>query len=250
VDTAVPFAGCGDRIAAMTMHSSNHREAPRVDQPPIIGILLAAGRSTRMGLNKQLLPWPPGSTDGMTVAAASFDLLVRVATQVVLVEGASPELLRAALLPRSFVPTAGAPDGEMLESLKLGLIAADMLRRAELDARSALASAEGTSNLDLHRGWYLLHLADHPAVRESTMVTLRAHALANPEGVVIPEHDGRGGHPAFVPASWGSRILGWRGPDGLAGLWRSCADEVERVPLDDPGVRVDLDTPGEYHAHR
>lgn len=213
---------------------------------PIIGILLAAGRSSRMGVNKQLLPWPPGSSRGTTVGAASFDLLARVVDGMVLVEGFAPEPLRAALHPRRFVPVAGAPDGEMIESLQRGLEVAESLRGEQLDSRPVQAP----SGCAPQPGWFVIHLADHPAVRGSTVDLLLARAGADPSRVIIPEHAGRGGHPAIVPASWCSRILEWRGSGGLAGMWRGRAGEVTRVPVEDPGVRVDLDTPMEYETHR
>lgn len=191
------------------------------------GVLLAAGRSRRMGSTKQLLPVPtPAGT--MPMVCASFDLLAAHAgAGMVVVSGHDAPLVRAALAPRRFVEVASDPDADMLVSVKVGLAAA----LSGLHCRSAV--------------W--LHLADVPLARPTTLDRLHAAYEAQAGTVAaLPEHDGHGGHPALIPYCVARLILMWTGDGGLRAFWREHADLRVRVPVDDPGVVRDLDTPEAY----
>lgn len=197
--------------------------------PPehVTGVLLAAGRSRRMGVPKLVLAWPPGGAS--TVIAAAFDAIAPFCGRIIVVVGDDPASVACALAGRPHQSVAGAPDCDMLASAQCGLAAA-------LAARGDPAH------------WIMLQPADHPLVEASTIARLLEYASSSARSTmaVMPEHDGRGGHPVVIAARAVSDILAWRGEGGLAGHWRSRAAEVLRIPVDDSGVVLDLDTPEAY----
>jgi CTP:molybdopterin cytidylyltransferase MocA len=192
-------------------------------QSPVVGVLLAAGRSRRMGTLKQLLRWPPNGDS--TVVAASFDAIAATCDQMIVVLGhQAPDIIEA-LGDRAFRQVHGDGDTELLVSVRAGLSAA-----IQLDSEAAV----------------MLHLADHPAVMRSTVTRLLHTLHAEPERAVIPEYDGRGGHPVLIPAALVDRLLRYHGSGGLRQFWRSHPDVCHRIAVADAGVVLDLDTPDEY----
>jgi len=186
-----------------------------------IAVLLAGGRSRRMGRCKQTLPW---SRDGhaTTVIAAAYDTVAPVADQVVVTVGHHATSIIAALEHRPATVVHVDPDGTMLDSARAGI-------------RTALAAeAERV----------VLHLSDHPAVAARTVHRL----LEAAEGAdyVHPRRDDRGGHPVILSKAIASRILDASLPDGLRSARSLPGFRIRAVDLDDAGVQIDLDTPEDW----
>jgi molybdenum cofactor cytidylyltransferase len=194
----------------------------------LIGVLLAAGRSTRMGRPKQLLPWPPNSPDAKPLVAAAFDAIAAVCGEMVVVVDNEANAVIAALGDRKFGAVAVDGGAEMIASVKAGL--------------SVARGIDPTANL-------LLHPADHPEVRRATIDLLIQIAAGEPGRAVMPTFGGAGGHPVLVPAKMAVDIVCYEGPGGLRQFWIDHADRCIRREVDDPGVVFDLDTPADYDGH-
>ena len=199
-----------------------------------VGVLLAAGYSRRMGVTKQLLPWPPSQTPRVidrgstgTVVEASFDLLSLFCERIIVVLDHEAKSIRRALGGRSFTPLLGDGAAPMFESVRLGLRAA-----MGIDADAAV----------------LLHPADHPAVAPTTVQRLLDAATRRTDQAVVPIYGDRGGHPILIPPPLCRVILNYDGDGGLRGLWQSRADACCRLPVDDPTVTMDIDTRAHYDA--
>jgi molybdenum cofactor cytidylyltransferase len=196
---------------------------------PTVGVLLAAGRSSRMGTNKALLPW--GVDDETTVVAAAFDVLGHCPCHLMFVTlGHEADDVREALGDRRFTSVTVEPDAPMFESIR------------------AAIRAMGSRRRDCHGVW--LHTVDAPAVSPRTIEAVTVASEAHPKAVVLPEHEGRGGHPVFIPQRFLDRIERWQGEGGLREFWRTIAKDVIRLPVDDAAVTMDLDTPAEYEKAR
>ena len=193
----------------------------------LIGVLLAAGRSTRMGRPKQLLSWPPNSPEAKPLVAAAFDAIARVCDEMVVVVGHQADEILAALGARAFHRTNGNPKSELFSSIRLGLAMA-----RHLDAFAAV----------------LLQPADHPDVRCETLEALVTAANAHPDRAVMPQFRGRGGHPVLIPPPVAQLICGYAGMGGLRQFWLDYPELCLRLPVDDPGVVFDIDTPTDYDA--
>ena len=192
-----------------------------------IGVLLAAGRSTRMGRPKQLLPWPPNSPASKPLVAAAFDAIARVCDEMYVVLGHEGGAVFDALGERTFqyFDTGNGRD-EMIGSVRCGL---------------------GFAKLrDPSITQFLLHPADHPEVRLDTLERLIARADEVPNCAVMPQYRGQGGHPVLIPASVAELIVEYHGPGGLRQFWLDRPDLCVRLPVDDPGVVLDIDTQLDY----
>ena len=182
----------------------------------ITGVLLAAGRGSRMGETKQLLPWGDG-----TVVEASFDAIANHCNNMVVVRGADQERIVEALGSREFECVESDPDAELLASIKLGLSKAN--------------------------GDVLLHLADHPVVPREVISTILS---ARNDLAIIPTSGGKGGHPVLIPQNVVAKILGWKGDGGLRHYWEQHPELVLRLPVDNAeDMLINLDTPEDYARH-
>jgi molybdenum cofactor cytidylyltransferase len=192
-----------------------------------IGVLLAAGRSTRMGWPKQLLPWPPNSRDAKPLVAAAFDAIACVCDEMVVVVGHEAEAVIAALGEREFGAVAVDPFAEMMASVKAGFAVA--------------RGIDPAANV-------LLHPADHPEVHRQTLDLLIQIADDQSGRAVMPTSSGAGGHPVLIAAELAVDIVSYEGSGGLRQFWIDHAHQCVRQEVDDPGVVFDLDTPSDYSA--
>jgi len=109
------------------------------------------------------------------------------------------------------------------------------------DGRTSSIQA-GLAALAPGAAWTLLALVDMPLVRADTVTAL----LAAPGGeadVVVPLHDGRRGHPIVLRRTLFPRIA-TLGPDEPLHVVVRAARSLD-VPVDDAGVLVDFDEPGD-----
>ena len=181
----------------------------------IAAIVLAAGRSERMGRNKSDLP----IGDAGTFLDAILGKLARLRIDVVRVVVA-PEDARAG---RDGIVVNPDPSRGMLSSVQCGL-------------RSLPTEADAV----------LLWPVDHPRVEIGTVATLLAGYRAQPgAAVIVPVHGGRRGHPVLFA---GESLAELRNvpQDGNAGdVVRAHADRVE-IEVDDPAIHDDIDDPEAY----
>ena len=183
----------------------------------ITGVLLAAGRGSRMGQTKQLLPWGEG-----TVIEASFDAIAPFCDSMVVVLGADKERIIEALGERKFTQVDSDPDAQQLESIKRGL-------------------EKVTGNV-------LLHLADHPIVPEEVVKSITSK---QDDRVIIPTCNGKGAHPVFIPQTLVDAILKWDGDGGLRQFWEENKELVNRLPFNQTTeMLIDLDTPEDYVKYK
>ena len=193
------------------------------DHSGISALIVAAGLSRRMGSFKPLLPLGNATVIENTVAGA----LAGGAECAVVVTGYRGGEVETVLYHRfgDTVRCVRNPD----------FAATDMLRSVQLGA-AALRSCEA----------FFLLPGDMPAVSPDTF---RALLDAREQGrplLVFPTQNGRRRHPPLVDAALIPEILAFRGTDGLRGLWREHERDSAFVPVSDPGVTLDLDTPEDY----
>lgn len=204
-----------------------------IRSPSFAGVILAAGESSRMGRDKALLPWPPspaGQTSSTeTFLSASIRLLNAVCDFVLVVAGKNePSLAPTVYAQGASLVVNSEPDRGQFSSLQVGL----------------------RNVLDLGRDAAMVTLVDRPPIKQSTLAALR-QAFTNADQsiwAVVPEFDGRHGHPYLVGREMIEAFL--RAP------FASTARDVERaqqehicyVAVDDPLVAINVNTPEDYAA--
>lgn len=183
------------------------------------GIVLAAGRSTRMGRAKGLL------------AAGDRPFIRRIletleaggiVERFVVVRPGDPLLVAAIdAAGGRVVPNPRADDGQ-LSSLIAGLDAAD------------------TAGVDA----VLVTLVDVPLVAPSTVRALLTRAAMSTAPIVRAVHRGRHGHPVIFTRAVFDALRRADPAVGAKAVMR--AHTVEDVEIEDPGVVEDVDTPADY----
>jgi molybdenum cofactor cytidylyltransferase len=188
--------------------------------------VLAAGASVRMGRPKAFLPMAPGGTVLGRVlgvlADAGVSPLIVVAREAFAVASTWKDP-RAADVQVIVNPD---PDLGQLSSLVCGI-----------DALAAEAPAA------------LMTLVDIPLVRTSTVAALLAAWRRDAAALVRPVHEGRHGHPVIFGRVLLDALRRADPADGAKPTIRSFARDAVNVPVDDPGVLIDFDTPDEYARH-
>ena len=193
------------------------------DQSPrtLGAILLAAGRSERMGAFKPLLPFGK-----KTVVEACIDYLREGGIEnIVVVVGHRPDEIREQL-KTSCVGFAVNPDADSEMSAS---IACGVLQLPE----TMLAT--------------LIALVDHPAIPGSVVTALRTEWEKGAR-LVVPTWEMRGGHPVLIDLSLRRELLNLDPARGLKGLFDRYHDQVKRVSVDSPYIARDMDTWDDYRA--
>jgi molybdenum cofactor cytidylyltransferase len=94
----------------------------------------------------------------------------------------------------------------------------------------------------------LVALVDQPAVPPSEVARLVEARRRTGARLVLPEWEGRGGHPLLVDLSLREELLGVVAEEGLRALFDAHRAEVLRVPAASPYVARDMDTWEDYAA--
>ena len=211
----------------MSVHSKSEPKTndQRPTTNPIAAILLAAGQSKRMGAFKPLLPF--GSK---TVIESCIDYLHRGGVQtIVVVLGHGAEAIRDKLkdLPVQFAFNPD-PASEMAESIACGV------RELPPDCPATLIA-----------------LTDHPAIPPEVVIGLIDNWQRTGAKLLMPEFEGRGGHPVLVDLAFRDELLHLDSRRGLWALFEANRDQVLRLPANSPFVARDIDTWDDYRAlHR
>jgi xanthine dehydrogenase accessory factor len=186
-------------------------------KPMISALVLAAGASSRMGEPKPLL-----SLDGRPVLA---HVLAAVAgsrvTETIVVVGAASERVRKEV-PRDgarWVENPAFAEG-MSSSLRAGVAA-----------------------LSPESDGFFVVLGDEPFVRSSTYDALIAARERTGARIVLPTYGGVRGNPVLIDRTLASEVDAITGDRGCRALRLRHPKETVEVPVDDPGVVIDLDTP-------
>ena len=91
---------------------------------------------------------------------------------------------------------------------------------------------------------YLIALADMPFVRRTTIAAVR-DALAAGAPLAAPYFRARRGHPVALSKSFRPALLALKGDEGARTLLASNEAQLVKIPVGDPGVIRDIDTPGD-----
>jgi molybdenum cofactor cytidylyltransferase len=203
--------------------------------PSFCGVILAAGESTRMGRDKALLPWPPapaGSPTTETFLSAAIKLFFSHVDVVLVVAGKN----EAALAPVVYANGASLvvnpdPARGQFSSLQVGL--QEVLNRG--------------------RDAAMITLVDRPPVRMETIATLesefeRATTKIHRKWAVIPEYQGKHGHPILAGREMLEAFLKAPETSHAREVEHAHQSEIEYVPIDDPLIAANVDTPEQYAA--
>jgi molybdenum cofactor cytidylyltransferase len=92
-------------------------------------------------------------------------------------------------------------------------------------------------------------LADQPYVRAETYSALRNAYTRTRAPIVVPTHNGARGNPVLLARSIFPELMKLEGDVGARAVFAHHAGEILRVPVDDPGILIDFDTPEDLAEH-
>jgi len=187
----------------------------------VSAILLAAGRSERMGAFKPLLPF--GET---TVIRRSIQNLRQAGIEdiVVVLGHRAAELQQSVDDLRLRFATNRDSTSEMSASIACGL-------------RELLPETKAA----------LIALTDQPAVAPDVIRAIVSEWTSG-EGLVIPEFQGQGGHPVLIDLCFRNELLNLNPSLGLKSLFDTHREQVRRVNVNSPYIARDMDTWDDYCA--
>lgn len=195
----------------------------------IAAVVAAAGRSTRMGEPKQLLPWGNRTVLG-TVA---HNLAEAGATPVICVVGHRAAEMAAALgdAPAQLLHNPDYLQGEMLSSYQVGV-------RHLISSASFPGSFLGT----------LLALGDQPHVPVAAIRQVLDAARTSPDRIIMPSYEMRRGHPFYFPARLWPELLALTFEETLRVVIQRHQTEIAYVNIDSDSILRDIDTPADYQS--
>ncbi len=187
----------------------------------ISAILLAAGESRRMGSAKALLHY-----QGQTFIARICNAFVTAGVdELIVVLGARADELRQAL------PTHPKLRTVVNARYTLGQLSSLMVGIGTLSPESEAA---------------IVNLVDHPMIETETIQTLISSFRAAPLPILIASYQGKRGHPVLFSSQIYGEILAAPLDQGAKVIVRKDPSRVREIPLDDPGILADIDTPEDY----
>ena len=186
----------------------------------IVGIILSAGESKRMGTPKQLLPWGGSIVLQRVIDIAAASRLERV--ELILGHRADEIVGRIALPAKArFLVNEAYREG-MHSSVQCGV-------------QNAPADAEA----------YMLLLGDQPFVEGAVIDSLIDCHRAGGQGITIPVYNGRRGHPVIFSSRYRTELLAI-GEGGAREVVRRHADEIFELAVASAHILADMDTPQDY----
>lgn len=185
----------------------------------ISAIVLAAGKSTRMGRQKMLLPW------GGTIVIGKVVQTLRNADVNEIILVTNSEI--AGQITDYGLRIMFNYEGGMLYSLQLGL-------------QAQKPSAEAT----------LICLGDQPQMEEGSVRAVCQAYSKSKSDLVVPSYQMRRGHPWLAARALWDKMLAMKEGQSMRDFLNAHADEIEYVNLETPSILQDLDTPDDYLKYK
>lgn len=191
--------------------------------PSFVGLILAAGESSRMGRDKALLDWR-----GQSFLEATLDLLAPHTQLSIVVAGKNSESLTPIIYAKAgFLVVNHRPELGQFSSLQVGL--QEVLNRG----RDAAVVA----------------LVDRPPCQPATVERLLdefAEAHLQGKWAVVPEYNSQHGHPFVVGREMIEAFLKAPSTSSARDVEHSLSDRILYLPVEDPLVAANVDTPDDY----
>lgn len=187
----------------------------------VAAIVLAAGRSQRMGVFKPLLPFGP-----TTVIGSCLNNLRSAGVGTIIV-------------------VVGHRAGELRNALQDFAII--VVENPDLSGQMTSSIACGVSSLPPETQAILITPADLPAV-PSEVVTQLVTEWRGGHKLVKPTWQGRGGHPVLIDMAFKDELTRLDPDNGLKAFFESHVARVWRMPVNSAYIARDIDTWDDYAA--
>lgn len=183
------------------------------------GIILAAGKATRMGRDKLSLPFRGIPIVQHVINAARASMLSNV--------------------------TVVLPENSMLEST-LDLKGCDVVLSPDRNKGQAESFKAGLRNVKDRVQGAMFFLGDQPLITPETIDRLVWAFSQEPQCWVAPIQEGMRGNPITIPSGWFDKALELEGDTGARPLLAAPGLTLRLVRIHEVGPFLDVDTDHEY----
>jgi xanthine dehydrogenase accessory factor len=190
----------------------------------IAAVVLAAGSSSRMGEPKPLVRLGERSLLAHVLGGVRGSRVV----DTVVVLGDSADRVRR----------------------ELGFEGARVVENSEYRLGMSSSLKAGLAALDPQAEAFFVVLGDEPFVRSDTYDALIVAREATGARIVLPTYHGIRGNPVLLDRSLAAEADALTGDRGCRELHQRHPGDTVEVPVEDPGVLIDLDTPEEVERAR
>ena len=191
--------------------------------PRVAALVLAAGRSSRMGADNKLL-----------VEVGGVPMVLRAVNSA-----------RASLA--ASVTVVVGHDGDAVAEAVAGT-GARVVHNPDFAQGMATSLRHGIAALPGDIDAVLVLLGDMPRITAEHLDRIIAAFDPAQPSIVVPEKDGRRGNPVLWPREFFGAMMRLSGDQGARGLLAQHADRVKRVAIDDDAIFVDVDRPDDLAA--
>ncbi|HZO89913.1 MAG TPA: nucleotidyltransferase family protein [Chthonomonadaceae bacterium] len=188
----------------------------------VAAIILAAGRSQRMGRLKPLLPF------------GEKPLLARVIETLVTAQNISPIFVVTGHAAQEIAAAVGEYNIRLVHNANYA--AGEMLSSVQAGVRALPADCAA----------FFLVLGDQPMVQPETFRALLSAWRQSDAPLVAPTFEGRRGHPVLFSSRCAADILALPVGETLKTVVARYAAQRREVPVSDPAILADVDTPEDY----
>ncbi|MFT5196297.1 MAG: molybdenum cofactor cytidylyltransferase [Cellvibrionaceae bacterium] len=194
----------------------------------VFAVVLAAGASSRMGTSKMALKWGESTVLETTLvhvsnAATSGVLLVTGGYRELVI--GLPEVART-----TTVHNENYEAGEMISSIKLALRFLQQVNQPP--------------------GGVLILPGDMPMVTTQLIDKVILEWCRAPDKIVAPVLGKQRGHPVIFPFELFSKFEALSTDASPRDLIKAHSHRLKLLPMDDPAIIIDVDTPAEYAKYR
>ena len=191
----------------------------------ISAVVLAAGRSKRMGEPKLILPWGDTTVIGQVVKT----LFRSGIDEILVVTGDTHTQVTQALAgqPVRLVRNPYSSEEDMLDTLQLGLSSIDETVHAAL-----------------------VTLGDQPQIEGRVVQTILSEYRLTQSLLVVPSYQMRRGHPWLIDRQLWPAVLATRTPNTLRDVLSAHKGVIRYAMVETPTIFQDLDTPEDYLRYR
>jgi molybdenum cofactor cytidylyltransferase len=217
----------------------------------ISAIILAAGKSARMGENKLLMSWGDITVIEkviQTIQSANIEDIILITNTEVASQFTNYKLQIV----------INETNHEMLSSIQLGLqilLPPPSLR--DTSPKSETKKIENSTDQfsGFGGGWEgveatLIVLGDQPQVEERSVRAVCEAYQKSKSNLVLPSYQKRRGHPWLVARPLWDELLNMNSNQSPRDFLNVHADEIEYANLDTPTILQDLDTPEDYLKYK
>lgn len=184
-------------------------------------ILLAAGKSERMGKPKQLMTWGRGTILGQVID----NFLASAVDEVIVVLGYRAEEIRKII---SAKPVKVVINQDYARGMSTSMGA-------------------GLGMVDSRAQGVIFALGDQPLVDSQTIDKLVSEFYRSGKGIIIPVYRGRRGNPVILAMKYRDELLRITGDTGGRVVIQDHPEDILKVAVDSEGVCSDIDTMADYN---